>query len=129
GRPARPVDAPARDGPGTSRGRALHVGCGLLDAQTRRALPRPGRRLAPPPKRSSPHPTSGCPARTPRPQGDHRPSRLNTGLSLKRRVARPTPPRLALWSGIHGSVSHIDLEIGWGYVKQVDIVGDDRWTR
>jgi hypothetical protein len=26
-------------------------------------------------------------------------------------------------------VSHIDLEIGWGYVKQVDIVGDDRWTR
>jgi hypothetical protein len=22
-----------------------------------------------------------------------------------------------------------DLEIGWGYVKQVDIVGDDRSTR
>jgi len=22
-----------------------------------------------------------------------------------------------------------DLGIGWGYVKQVDIVGDDRWTR
>jgi hypothetical protein len=22
-----------------------------------------------------------------------------------------------------------DLEIGWGYVKQIEIVGDDRWTR
>jgi hypothetical protein len=22
-----------------------------------------------------------------------------------------------------------DLEIGWGYLKQVDIVSDDRWTR
>jgi hypothetical protein len=21
-----------------------------------------------------------------------------------------------------------DLEIGWGYVKQVEIVGDDRWS-
>jgi hypothetical protein len=22
-----------------------------------------------------------------------------------------------------------DFEIGWGYVKQVEIVGDDRWSR
>ncbi len=34
-----------------------------------------------PPQRRSPHPTAGRPARTPRPHGDHRPSRLNTGLS------------------------------------------------
>ena len=43
GRPARPTDQAARDGPGSGRGRALNVGLGLLDAQTRRALPRPGR--------------------------------------------------------------------------------------
>ena len=33
----------ARDGPGSGRGRALHPCCVLLDAETRRALPRPGR--------------------------------------------------------------------------------------
>ena len=54
---------------------------GLLDAETRRALPRPRRRLAQPPKRRSPHPTADRPARTPRPHGDHRPSRLNIVLS------------------------------------------------
>jgi hypothetical protein len=43
GRPARPADETARDGPGSGRGRAFDVGCGLLDAETRRALPRPGR--------------------------------------------------------------------------------------
>ena len=56
------------------------LGCGLLDAETRRALPRPGRRLAQPPQRPSPHPTANSPARTPRTHGDHRPSRLNTSL-------------------------------------------------
>ena len=45
--------------------------------------------LAQPPKRPSPHPTPGSTARTPRPHGDHRPSRLNTGLSLQRRVHMP----------------------------------------
>jgi hypothetical protein len=25
-------------------------------------------------------------------------------------------------------VSHIGSEIGWGYLEQVDVVGDDRWT-
>jgi transposase len=43
GRPARPTDQAARDGPGSGRGRALHPCCVLLDAETRRALPRPGR--------------------------------------------------------------------------------------
>ena len=66
-----------RDGPGPGRGRALDPGCRLLDAETRRALPRPRRRLAQPPQRRSPHPTADRPARTPRPHGDHRPSRLN----------------------------------------------------
>jgi len=70
------------------RGRALHLGCGLLDAQTRRALPRPGRRLAQPPQRPSPHPTADRAAGTPRPHGDHRPSRLSTDLPGS--VERPT---------------------------------------
>ena len=56
------------------------LGRGLLDAETRRALPRPRRRLAQPPKRRSPHPAADSPARTPRTHGDHRPSRLNTSL-------------------------------------------------
>jgi hypothetical protein len=29
---------------------------------------------------------------------------------------------------VHGVCGTSDFEIGWGYVKQVDIVGDDRWT-
>src|SRR5215207_9703420 len=103
GRPARPIDETTRDGPGPGRGRALHPGVGLLDAETRRALPRPRSRLAHPPQRSSPHPTSSGTARTPRPHGDHQPSRLNTALP-KRRVTCPTVPRHARWSGIHGSV-------------------------
>ena len=46
GRPARPAAETAWDGPGSGRCRALHAGRGLLDAETRRALPRPRRRLA-----------------------------------------------------------------------------------
>jgi transposase len=79
GRPARPTDQAARDGPGSGRGRALHLGCVLLDAETRRALPRPGRRLAPTTHRSSAHPTADSAARTSRSHGDHRPSRLTIG--------------------------------------------------
>ena len=30
---------------------------------------------------------------------------------------------------VHRVCGTSDLEIGWGYVKQVDIVCDDRWTR
>ena len=30
---------------------------------------------------------------------------------------------------VHQVCGTSDFEIGWGYVKQVDIVGDDRWTR
>jgi Transposase IS116/IS110/IS902 family len=56
-----------------------------------------------PPQRPSPHPTSSRVARTPRPHGDHRPSRLNTGPHAAS-SPRPTLPRPALWSGIHGSV-------------------------
>ena len=41
GRPACPVDETTRDGPGSGRGRAFDLGCGLLDAETRRALSRP----------------------------------------------------------------------------------------
>ena len=43
GRPTRPVTETARDGPGPGRSRALDLDLGLLDAQTRPALPRPGR--------------------------------------------------------------------------------------
>ena len=77
GRPACPVAETARDGPGPGRGRALDVGRGLLDAETRRAVPRPGRQLAPPPQRRRAHPTARRPARTPRTQGDPQPSRLD----------------------------------------------------
>jgi transposase len=41
GRPACPIDETTRDGPGSGRGRAFDLGCGLLDAETRRALSRP----------------------------------------------------------------------------------------
>jgi transposase len=115
GRPARPVDAPARDGPGSGRGRALHPGRGLLDVETRRALPRPGSRLAQPPQRPSPHPTADRAARTPRPHGDHRPSRLSTDLAGSVEPPTPTLPQHARWSGIHGSVLNFDSsEIGGG---------------
>src|SRR5215204_4177811 len=41
GRPACPAAETTRDGPGSGRGRAFDLGCGLLDAETRRALSRP----------------------------------------------------------------------------------------
>ena len=88
GRPARPTDQAARHGPGPGRCRALDVGVGLLDAETRRALPRPRSRLAQPTQQRSPHPAAGRPARTPRAHRDHRPRRL-TGFS----PAAPEHPR------------------------------------
>ena len=41
GSSACPVAETTRNGPGPGRGRALHLDCRLLDAETRRALPRP----------------------------------------------------------------------------------------
>ena len=57
-------------------------------------------------KRPSAHPTSGCPARTSRPHGDHRPSRINTTPRLSVGSRDPALPQPALWPGIHGSVSN-----------------------
>ncbi|HEY6686243.1 MAG TPA: IS110 family transposase, partial [Propionibacteriaceae bacterium] len=102
-RPARPTAEAARDEAGPGRGRALDLGVGLLDAETRRAVPRPRSRLAPPPKRRSARPTARSPARTPRPHGDHRPGRLNIVPLISVEFAHPTLPQHALWSGIHGS--------------------------
>src|SRR5215216_7926403 len=111
-RPARPVDETPWDGPGSGRGRALHPGCGLLDVETRPALPRPRPRLAQPTQRPSPHPTADRAARTPRPHGDHRPSRLSTDLA--RSVEPPTRrcrsmPGGRVFTGLCGTS---DLEIG-----------------
>jgi hypothetical protein len=36
--------------------------------------------------------------------------------------------RPELLPAVHRVCRTADFEIGWGYVKQVDIVGDDRWT-
>src|SRR5215218_11249563 len=109
GRPARPTAETTRHGPDTGRRRALNVGVGLLDAQTRRALPRPRSRLAPPPKRRSAHPTASSAARTPGPHRDHQPSRLKHRSLISVEFAGPTLPQPALWSGIHGSVWDIEL--------------------
>ena len=87
-RPACPADQAAWHGPGTGRRRAFDVGVGLLDAQTRRALPRPRSRLAQPTQQRSPHEKAHRPARTPRTHRDHRPSRLNTGHSSASSRAR-----------------------------------------
>jgi hypothetical protein len=90
GRPARPVDQAARHGPGPGSRRALDVGLGLLDAQTRRALQRPRSRLAQPTQQRSPHPTARRPARTPRAHRDPRLRRL-TGFT----AAAPEHPDAA----------------------------------
>ena len=84
GRPARPTHQAARHGPGPGRRRALDFGVGLLDAHTRRALPRSRSRLAQPTQQRSPHPTTHRPARTPRTHRDPRPRRL-TARSHQRR--------------------------------------------
>jgi hypothetical protein len=38
-------------------------------------------------------------------------------------------PRSAVSAGMKEVCGTWDLEIGWGYVKQVEIVGDDRSSR
>ena len=56
------------------------------------------------PQRRSAHPTADSAAGTPRPHGDHRPSRINTSPHLASDHATPALPQPALWPGIHGSV-------------------------
>ena len=70
-----------RPRPGPSRSRALDIGLGVLDAETRPALPRPRCRLARATQRRSAHPPAGRATGEARPHRDHRPSRLNSGLS------------------------------------------------
>ena len=66
----------ARHGTGPGRGCAFDVGVGVLDAHTRRALPRPRSRLAQSTQQRSSHQKTDRPAGTPRRHRDLGPSRL-----------------------------------------------------
>ena len=88
GRPARPVDETARDG----RAQVAVARTVLVSAYWMLNAMSPAttwRRLAHPPQRPSPHPTSSRAAGTPRTHGDHRPSRLTLALlSVESRARR-----------------------------------------
>ena len=126
GRPTRPTDQAARHGPGPGRRRALDVGVGLLDAHTRRALPRPRSRLAQPTQQRSPHQKTDRPAGTPRAHRDPQPRRL-TGFS----PAAPEHPRrcrsLPSHRGFTGLCRVWDLGFGGGTKSWTHVEGDDRW--
>ena len=101
---------------------------GLLHAHTRRALPRPRRRLAQPTQRRSPHPPAGRPARTPRPHRGPRPRRLTQSHSPQRR-APPDARRACPDTGdSRVCVAHRILKSGGG-TGTGPRIGDDRSTR
>ncbi|MBA8792847.1 transposase [Friedmanniella endophytica] len=103
GREARPPDPPPRDGPGPGRGRALHPGHRLLDADPRRALPRPRPGLARKAKRRGPRPQARRATGEARTHRHPRPGRLNPGptsASVTTGAASACPSRF-----IHGSVN------------------------
>jgi transposase len=107
---ARSAHRPTRRGTGAGGGRALDPGLGLLDAHSRRALPRPRAGLAGQAQRRGPRPPVGRPARTARPHRSPRSRRL-TELQKNRRTgfARPALTR-ACNTLIHGSVILCDLD-------------------
>jgi hypothetical protein len=102
------------------------VGLGLLDAHTRRALPRPRSRLEHPPQQRSPHSSAHRSARTPRANRDRQPRRL-TGLFTSSAEHSGAAAACPHTGDSRVCVTHGILVVGWGYGCRLGDVVEVRW--